>query len=52
MSGGEQKPAPVPIETLVSNAFGKGVHVDELAKRLAEIEAKVAAQPQPKKGGA
>lgn len=51
MSGGEQKPAPVPIETLVSNAFGKGVHIDELAKRLAEIESKVA-QPQPKKGGA
>lgn len=51
MSGGEQKPAPVPIETLVSNAFGKGVHIDELAKRLAEIEAKASAQ-QPKKGGA
>lgn len=50
MSGGEKQPAPAPIEVLVSNAFGKGVHIDELAKRLAELEAKLAAQP--KKGGA
>lgn len=50
MSGGDKQPAaPVPIETLVSNALGKGVHLDALAKRLAEIEAKLA---QPKKGGA
>lgn len=50
MSGGDQKPAPVPIEVLVANALGKGVHLAALAQRLAEIEAKAAAQP--KKGGA
>lgn len=50
MSGDEKKPAPVPIETLVHNAFGKGTHLDALAARLAEIERNQ--QPQPKKGGA
>lgn len=45
--------APVPIEVLVSNALGKGVHLDALAERLAKIEraAKSQPQPQPKKAG-
>lgn len=51
MSGHEKKPAPMPIETLVHNALGKGIHIDALAARLAEIERN--RQPQPtKKGGA